>query len=76
MLWKQRTKLSRRKNTFRERLPLSKFNVLAFESVTKWSKSYLRGLAIQLETNNITGFMEKWVSMSKIKQINTFGRIE
>jgi hypothetical protein len=32
------------KNTLRERLPLSKFKVLAFEIVEKWSKPYERGL--------------------------------
>ena len=31
-------------NTFRERLPLSRFKVLAFETVEKWSRSYERGL--------------------------------
>ncbi|KAF9758301.1 hypothetical protein NGRA_3148 [Nosema granulosis] len=31
-------------NTFRERLPLSRFKVLALEIVEKWSKSYERGL--------------------------------
>jgi hypothetical protein len=31
-------------NTFRERLPLSRFKELVFEIVEKWSKSYQRGL--------------------------------
>ena len=31
-------------NTSRERLPLSRFKVLAFKIVEKWSKSYERGL--------------------------------
>jgi len=31
-------------NTFRERLPLSRFKVSSFETVEKWSKSYERGL--------------------------------
>jgi hypothetical protein len=31
-------------NTFREHLPPSRFKVLAFETVEKWSKSYERGL--------------------------------
>jgi hypothetical protein len=31
-------------HTFRERLPLSRFKALAFETVEKWSKSYERGL--------------------------------
>ncbi|CAF4035093.1 unnamed protein product, partial [Adineta steineri] len=31
-------------NIFRERLPLSRFKILTFEMVQKWSKSYERGL--------------------------------
>ena len=39
-----KNKVIKDEDTMRERLPLSRFNVVAFESVEKWSESYPRGL--------------------------------
>jgi hypothetical protein len=41
-------------NTFRKRLPLSRFKVLVFEIVEKWSKSYQRGLRVRGEGVNMS----------------------
>lgn len=38
------SRVIKEENTFREHLPLSRFKVLVFEIVEKWSKSYERGL--------------------------------
>jgi hypothetical protein len=50
----------KKENTLRERLPLSRFKVLAFEIVEKWSKSYERGL--KQYSNKQTIPLELWTS--------------
>ncbi|CAF2103112.1 unnamed protein product [Rotaria magnacalcarata] len=59
----------KKEHTLRERLPLSRFKVLAFEIVEKWSKCYERGLkkynykqTISLELWT-TGY--QWVKLNK-----------
>jgi hypothetical protein len=47
-------------NTLRERLPLSRFKVLAFEIVEKWSKPYERGL--RKFNNKKTISLDLWTS--------------
>ena len=50
----------KKENTLRERLPLSRFKVLAFEIVEKWSKSYERGLQQYHDKQTIS--LELWIS--------------
>ncbi|CAF1944156.1 unnamed protein product [Rotaria magnacalcarata] len=56
-------------NTFRERLPLSRFKVLTFEIVEKWPKSYERGLKQfhdkQTMTLDIRTDSCQWVKLNK-----------
>jgi hypothetical protein len=47
-------------NTFRERLPLSKFKALVFEIAEKWTKSYERGLKQYNEKQTIT--LDLWTN--------------
>jgi hypothetical protein len=50
----------KKEDTLRERLPLSRFKVLAFEIVEKWSKSYERGLNQYNDKQTIS--LELWTS--------------
>ncbi|CAF4089063.1 unnamed protein product, partial [Rotaria sordida] len=50
----------KKENTLRERLLLSRFKVLAFEIVEKWSKSYERGLKQYSDKQTIS--LELWTS--------------
>jgi len=50
----------KKENTLRERLPLSRFKVLAFEIVEKWSKCYERGLKQYNYKQTIS--LELWTS--------------
>ncbi|CAF1507876.1 unnamed protein product [Adineta ricciae] len=56
-------------NTFRERLPLSRFKILTFEIVEKWSKSYERNLKLfhdkQTVTLDIWTNSYQWVKLNK-----------
>ncbi|CAF3306315.1 unnamed protein product [Rotaria sp. Silwood2] len=56
-------------NTFRERLPLSRFKILTLEIVEKWSKSYERGLKQfhdkQMVTLDIWTNSYQWVKLNK-----------
>jgi hypothetical protein len=53
-------KVIKDENTFRERLPLSRFKVLAFERVEKWSKSYQRDL--KQYSNKQTILLDLWTN--------------
>ncbi|CAF1118993.1 unnamed protein product [Rotaria sordida] len=50
----------KKENTLRERLPVSRFKVLAFEIVEKWSKCYERGLKQYNYKQTIS--LELWTS--------------
>ena len=50
----------KKESTLRERLPLSRFKVLAFEIVEKWSKSYEQGLKQYSDKQTIS--LELWTS--------------
>ncbi|CAF1379374.1 unnamed protein product [Adineta ricciae] len=55
-------------NTFRERLPLSKFKILTLKIVERWSKSYERGLKEFHDRQTLT--LDVWTSSYQWVKLN------
>ncbi|CAF1379390.1 unnamed protein product [Adineta ricciae] len=55
-------------NTFRERLPLSRFKILTLEIVERWSKSYERGLKEFHDRQTLT--LDVWTSSYQWVKLN------